>query len=439
MNRHLTIIGAGLSGLAAAYFWEGEAVVYEATGRVGGAALSLTRNGFTFDRGPHVSFTRDETVRELFARSVDGNFHTKQVACCNYRQATRFGHPALYHLDQLPPHEALEILCSLVNTAWVRHSDVPVENYAQWCRLAQGKFFAERFTRHYTRKFWCSEPEGLETSWIGKRVDRADPQKVFEGILGLRNDAGYYYQEFRYPESGGFSSFTSFYRLALKPIEIAFNHRLVALDTKNRWILFDSGRKEHYDLILFTIPLPELVKAVRNVPTGIAEATGRLRCTSLKFINVCYGLPSPLREHWAYFYDEDMPSSRLSFFSNMSESNAPVGCSALQFEVPYTKDRPHPSSNIADLVLSRYARMEPSFRISEISDCFEDGIDYGYVVFDHNRSAALGEIKSWLGDQGIRVGGRYGEWDYLWSDQCILKAKEIVEAVGQDIASGLPK
>ena len=37
------------------------------------------------------------------------------------------------------------------------------------------------------------------------------------------------------------------------------------------------------------------------------------------------------------------------------------------------------------------------------------------------------DVKEYLRDVGILTCGRFGEWDYLWSDQALLSGKNAVE------------
>src|SRR5262249_19339093 len=77
MTKHVAILGAGFAGLAAAQRCRqlGAAVaVYEKNACLGGHASSMVVNGFTFDEGPHVSFTKKDVIKELLARGVGGDY-----------------------------------------------------------------------------------------------------------------------------------------------------------------------------------------------------------------------------------------------------------------------------------------------------------------------------------------------------------------------------
>jgi len=56
---------------------------------------------------------------------------------------------------------------------------------------------------------------------------------------------------------------------------------------------------------------------------------------------------------------------------------------------------------------------------------------YGYVIYDHFREEAVGKIHKYLKSFNIYPCGRYGAWEYLWSDQAILNGKAVAEKVIQ--------
>ena len=53
---------------AAHHFYKNNirATIYEKSDFIGGHAATFERDGFIFDDGPHISFTKDERIRKLF-------------------------------------------------------------------------------------------------------------------------------------------------------------------------------------------------------------------------------------------------------------------------------------------------------------------------------------------------------------------------------------
>lgn len=84
-----------------------------------------------------------------------------------------------------------------------------------------------------------------------------------------------------------------------------------------------------------------------------------------------------------------------------------------------TKHKPLSSSNpiedcVNDLLKSQIIQKEDTILFSE-----GYSIPYANVVFNHSRQNALNTIKDYLNKNDVVLAGRYGLWDYLWSDQSI--------------------
>ena len=50
---------------------------------------------------------------------------------------------------------------------------------------------------------------------------------------------------------------------------------------------------------------------------------------------------------------------------------------------------------------------------------------YANVIFTEPIYRARKIVRDWLIEQGIETIGRFGEWDYLWSDQSLLSGLRI--------------
>jgi UDP-galactopyranose mutase len=71
----VVVIGAGPTGLSAAYHLGEDAILLEANPTVGGWCRSLTDGGFTFDFAGHIMFSNDPYVHELYATLLGDNVH----------------------------------------------------------------------------------------------------------------------------------------------------------------------------------------------------------------------------------------------------------------------------------------------------------------------------------------------------------------------------
>ena len=63
----------------------------------------------------------------------------------------------------------------------------------------------------------------------------------------------------------------------------------------------------------------------------------------------------------------------------------------------------------------------------EVTDYRE--VKYANVVFNFERKKNVTIIHDYLNKKGIHYIGRFGEWDYLWSDQSLLSGKLVADKI----------
>jgi len=107
-----------MAGFGAASFLQGKAIratVYDKNNYYGGHTASLRdENGFLFDLGPHISFSKDPRIQELFAKYVDQKYEAVQVQLDNYWRGLRLIHPDHHNLIGIPKDLIVEIVADFV-------------------------------------------------------------------------------------------------------------------------------------------------------------------------------------------------------------------------------------------------------------------------------------------------------------------------------------
>lgn len=443
----LTILGAGVTGLSASWHSKPRSsVIYESSNHAYGHAMSRASKGFVWDEGPHISFTQNSYARALLSKSTAGELLEVDAAVGSYYSGLWFPHPVQTNLWALP--QPLRDSCFDGFMRAAEHNKIttgPAANYRIWLERSLGKEITHTFTAPYTRKYWCCEPESLSTDWIGKRVLQPDVEAVKRGHAASPQDSGHYITRFRYPKDNGFAQF--FVGLQ-SSTEVHLNHEVVGLDLTSKRIWFGNGRTSTYERLLSTIPLPDFVRLVRRAPAGVREAAEALACTSVLLVNVAVGHEPRVPYHWFYVYDEDMKSTRISQIGLLSPNNVPQGLSGLQVEV-YSRSFEslvNERDVIADRVVNELRTMG---LVDEVLHLHTQVIRYANVVFNHDRSAALDVILTWLESHGleredddlapmtdwssaaplrsgpIALGGRFGQWKYFWTDDCLLRGRQV--------------
>ena len=266
------ILGAGIAGISAGYHWKKagtESVIYEKDNDWGGLCGNFSINGFRFDRFVHFSFAPDESDKKLFAGTHGMYEHVPFPS--NYYHGCWLRHPAQNNLAPLSSSEKVDIIADFIARPQKAAQDIA--RYDEWLRVQYGNYFAEHFPFAYTRKYWGVDASELETKWVGVRMYSPDIRQVLQGSYETQDECFYFAKKMLYPRKGGFRSILNVCREGL---DIRLNKKAVHIDVKRREVTFADGSGAGYDRLISTMPLPEIVTMLDNVPQDVREAASGL-------------------------------------------------------------------------------------------------------------------------------------------------------------------
>lgn len=431
------VLGTGMAGFGAAHRLRDEGItpiMYDKNAYYGGHTMSFRHEpGFVFDIGPHISFTKDERIQDLFAESVGQLYETIQINLNNYWRGYWPQHPVQLHLHGLPEDVVVKVIADFVEER--QKPEGPINNYNDWLLASFGPTFAELFPKQYTRKYHLTTAENMSTDWLGPRIYRPTLEEVLRGAISASSPNIHYITHFRYPQQGGFVS----YLQKFVPFgDIRLNHELVSIDPRARQIAFSNGERTGYDLLVSSVPLPDLVPMIAGTPRDVLEAARRLACSSCVLVNIGVDREDISNAHMTYFYDEDICFTRLGFPHMLSPNNAPKGTGSIQAEVYFSdKYRPftgQPSDWIQPVIddLRRCGLLRDSDRILCRNAMY---LRYANIIFDLERAAALATVHGYLDDLGISYCGRYGDWGYMWTDESFKSGEAAAETALSRLAT----
>lgn len=440
-----TILGAGLAGISSSYhIGHDQCKIFEKTPVHGGHAGSIDQFGFTLDYGPHVSFTKHDYVKQLFAGNICGNFSEYKVRTRNYYKGSWIEHPAQAHLWQVPSSIRTQCLEEM-KAAAEREVTTPPQNYGQWLDGTYGTTFAETFPDAYTRKYWTIEPEELSVDWLGSRMPKLDISQIERGFIPDTYQDVHYISSVRYPNDRGFQAF---FDPMAKDADIEYTHEVSAIDLQRKELWFSNGHRHRFARLISTLPLPEFISRCLQATPEIRDAAATLDCTQLLLVDVFVPHKQPIPGHWFYVYDEDKFSTRIHCIERLATSNAPAGWTGIQVEVYFSRYKPFPGNpqDIASKVVSELKEMG----FVDLSVDYKlqwRWCPYANVIFTHQRRGALALIWEWLGTFGLlretgdldagtdwstfnptgtlAMAGRFAQWKYFWSDDCVLRGREL--------------
>lgn len=440
----VTILGAGLAGLSCSYhLGHKNCIIYEKNSYPGGHIASHIVDGCTWDEGPHISFTKNNYVRDLFARSVQDDYLEYETRTGNWFHGSWIPHPAQSNLHAVPEPLAKKCLDDFL--AARRVPNPKPTNYKEWLELAFGEMFAQQFPTPYTRKYWTCDPEDLTTEWIGQRIFYPDPETVKSGYKGPAPKTTNYISSIRYPKFYGYQSFS---RIFEEGADIRYGHNILSINPEKRFIYFQDGSSTRYDKLISTIPLNRFVSLHESAPQDVLMAAEQLACTSVLLVNITSTGPSRSDYHWLYVYDEDKHSVRITQNHLLSPHNMAGSQVGIQVEVYSSKYRPfsRDCEAIAKEVVQEVTELG---LVNAVTSYHWRLIHYANIIFDHNRRDAQNRVLTWLQNFGLKrefddldpmtnwenskdvvigdvaLAGRFGQWKYYWTDDCVLRGKQL--------------
>jgi protoporphyrinogen oxidase len=449
------VLGGGLAGISASYhLGHDQCRVLEKNAHLYGHIHSVQRDGFTWDEGPHVSFTKHATVKQLFAEAVEGDFDEYPVKTVNYYQGHWIDHPAQSNLYQVP--EPLRSLCldSFLQSRSRVEQPLPV-NYQEWLDQAFGPVFARTFPAAYTRKYWTTDPVNLTTDWVGERVFLPKVDEVLAGAKSPLDRQTHYITHVRYPRSGGYQSFAT--QMA-EGMRVQCGVEVESIDLVERKVITSDGRGHTYERLINTLPLPVFIERCVQSTPEMKEAAQVLSCTQLLLVNVTARHPTQIDGNWFYVYDEDKWSTRINCTEKLTPGNAPAGQTGVQVEVYFSKYREQTATDpeVAEKVVKELVEMgfvRPDLLKAGMDDVawFTHRVPWANILFDAPRREALDVIWKGLEAYGLEretqdldamtdwsrnepstrgslvMAGRFAQWKYFWTDDCVLRGRELAQ------------
>lgn len=427
MSDGVVILGAGLAGLSAAYHLRKGFEVFEAADVPGGLCGTRGLEGYLFDYTGHLLHLNDPYARDLVTGFLIDNLKEHKRNAAIYTQGVFTGYPYQANTYGLPAETARECVDGFLNASGRTPGGAQPENFRDWVTYNFGDGIARNFMLPYNGKLWQYPLEEMAVDGIMPYVPVPKSEEVMkgstrEGALGLGYNASFYY-----PKEGGIKTLVDAFVRRVKAV--SYGQRAVEIDTGRKTVVFDTGYTAWYDTLISTMPLPELIKTIKDVPRDIADAAGKLRYVSVYDINLGIAREGISPYHWVYFPEPEFMFYRLGFLTNFSGSMAPEGKTAVYAEVSHKPSEFIEKERLVEGALDgmRLCGMLDGGENAELSDVQD--MKYAYVVFDSHSKMAVPAIMDFLRSKGITSIGRYGAWEYSSMEDAIMEGRKAALAI----------
>src|SRR5690606_23133121 len=223
-QTQVAIIGAGPTGLSAAYHLGEGSLLLEQNPTVGGWCRSIFDRGFTFDYAGHIMFSNDPYVHEMYDKLLGPNVHWQDREAWIYSKNVYTRYPFQGALHGLPPEVLKECIVGAIEARFGRLKNdaprarsvsgsspsackaesitdccadgvvdslpratmatteaatrKPPANFEEFIYQVWGAGVAKHFAVPYNRKLWAVPLTEMETSWLGGRVPMPDLEEM---------------------------------------------------------------------------------------------------------------------------------------------------------------------------------------------------------------------------------------------------------------------
>lgn len=421
------ILGAGPSGLALAYQLQGDTLILEKEAQVGGLCRSVIVDGAAFDIGGHSFHTAHPEVESLIDDLMDEPLAYQQRDARVFSHGAIIPYPFQKHFNQIPDSSVVEACESGLRQASGPGSADNFEDYIV------GKFgigIAEHFMLPYNRKLWARDLRTISTEWTSERVadsSSAPTEAPRDGVRRPLHDAS----AVGYPQQGGFESIYQSFVPHVPALEL--NQSVTNINTQAKTAQTANGERTQWDILVSTLPLPLLLRLIDNAPAELIAAADRLGYVSLRVLYLLTAEPLQTGMQRLYVASPDVPPHKIALNSNSSASLRANRHHAIMAEISIPPGEKAPD-DATERTIDFLCEIGILDAPSDILWRGHEDVRYAYPVYTHERAAIVRQIKDWLAQYQIFTLGRFGDWDYINSDQCVAKAL----AFGRELRDRFP-
>ena len=433
------ILGGGASGISTAIL-NPTSTIIEAGLKVGGLSNSKSIDGFTFDQGPHIMFSKDKDVLGIMVDSLGGNVHTctrNNVVMIN---GALLRYPIENDLSSLPEKTRINALEDFLKIK-INPSSIAPKNLEEWFLQNFGETLTNIYFKPYNEKIWNLPFAEISMTWAD-RIPSPPWEDVLKGAMGIRTE-GYVHQlYYDYPKVGGYESLMNAWAKRISPSRIRTNSTVEEIErtSQHHFKLKINGQHEDFmGDIISTIPLKTLAEIYVGTPDWVKQMVEVLPVNPLITVNLGFNKKDENQYTAVYIPDSEFLVNRISYPGVFSPNNVPSENHLLiQAEITVTESGAAWFMTDAELINHVIAGLKErnlvaksDFPIFEYVERIKDA----YVVYPNNFEDKRHSVIEYFRTQGIFLNGRFGSHNYLNVDGILLQSIELSKEFNPNLDS----
>ncbi len=409
-----------------AMFVDDDVAVVERGSHAGGRASTFVRDGFTFDHGPHIMFSRDKEVLGFMVDALGENVHR----CRRNNKISFKGRlvkfPFENDLHALPQEDTFECLRDYVYNPYKAQFPEPAD-LEQWLLATFGRALCEKYLFPYNEKVWNVQVAQLSMLWAD-RIPRPEPEDILRSAIGFETE-GYLHQlYYHYPLRGGYQAISEAFAERIPDITYDYDVKSVRR-VDGGWEVSDGRSPRTFERLVSTMPVHALVDIVDlEVPDRVRDAVWKLIVNPMYVVSLGVRGEDPDQFTAVYFPEADFAVNRISYPTTFSPHNAPEGMHSIQAEITCREDSElwrrsdgDVLEHVIDGLVSRgLLRSREQLVVTDVMRASP-----AYVVYDVGYEERAQLVRSWFSEQGIELVGRFSYFEYVNVDGAIMRAMDV--------------
>ncbi len=411
------IIGAGISGLTAANYLKKDYLLIEKENEPGGYCRTIHRGDYVWDYAGHFFHFKTDEFRRLLHENIpeqDIISQTKRTKILYKGQLVDY--PFQTNIHQLEKQEFIDCLYDLFQ----RKEKTEYSDFLDMLYGKFGKSIVEKFLKPYNEKLYACDLHQLDKDAMGRFFPYADIPQIIANMK--REQDSSYNSTFLYPRNGAGSFLDVLYR-RLDATKVRLGCTLTRVDAERKLAYTDGGEEISFEYLINTAPLNHFLAMLGT--DAALELNGRLSYNKVLVFNLGFSKKSAFKEHWIYVPDKAVNYYRIGFYDNILSTDK----LSMYVEIGYPKDAAVDTEQQLALTLENLKRCGIVTEDNSLIASSTILMDPAYVHIRRDTEAAIAEMKRSLAVSGIHTIGRYGGWTYCSMEDCMLEAKELVQAL----------
>lgn len=416
------ILGGGLSGITLQRFLNHDCEILEKEDRVGGLCRTFSKEGFQYDIGGHILFSKDDQimdfVKTILARNINSCKRNNQI----YYKGRYVKYPFENGLGLLEKEDIYDCLIG-----YLKNEHPKPVNFLEWIYFTFGDGIAEKYLIPYNEKIWKNPLKNMGLEWV-ERVPKPPVEDLVRSALGIETE-GYVHQLFfYYPAVGGIEGLVKAIIKEKSKITTEFEIKKIQKQ-KDGWLVSDGNNSKYYDKLVLTIPIKEAVKCLECLPEKVLNAIDVLKHNSVRIVLVGVNNESFFDKSAIYIPSPSVVTHRICYMGYFSKNTVPKGKSSLMAEIT-TNPRIELHTVSDDALIEKVVEDLHKVGIINKQDVTTTDIknlEYGYVVYDLDYQKNMKIIRDYFADLGIILHGRFAEFEYINMDEVIKRSLKLAE------------